>query len=93
MNVNLWGPNFLPFSNFCLRHLIACSHGEFGTDCELACHCLNDEPCDIINGLCPGYVCDPDWTGPSCQTSMDLINIFLYITILRPNLHVCQLYE
>lgn len=47
-----------------------CSPGHYGLDCKDNCsgHCINNEPCDHINGVCPSG-CKDGYTGARCTNS------------------------
>ena len=54
-----------------------CDGGTFGQNCMTPCHCLNDKPCDHINGSCPDNLCPPGWKGNNCS-----IGIYPFIVII-----------
>ena len=45
----------------------------FGQNCAFPCHCLNEKPCDQINGRCPDNLCAPGWKGDNCSTGRRLL--------------------
>ncbi|KAI8488325.1 hypothetical protein Bbelb_339210 [Branchiostoma belcheri] len=49
-----------------------CAPGEFGSNCLLKCHCMNNETCDGATGHCPPG-CAVGWLGPSCQEPDDCV--------------------
>ena len=44
-----------------------CDEGNFGYNCSSPCHCLDDTPCNHINGSCPGNLCAPGWKSDNCS--------------------------
>ena len=50
------------------RFSTECEEGTFGQNCSSPCHCLNDRPCDHINGSCPNNLCAPGWKSNNCST-------------------------
>ncbi|XP_062618975.1 scavenger receptor class F member 1-like [Saccostrea cucullata] len=50
------------------RFVAACNPGSYGKDCKEVCgHCEGNEPCNHINGSCPGS-CEPGYAGEMCLT-------------------------
>ncbi|XP_062591636.1 fibroblast growth factor receptor 2-like isoform X2 [Saccostrea cucullata] len=44
----------------------ACKPGSYGKECKKVCgHCESNEPCNHINGSCPGS-CEPGYKGEMC---------------------------
>lgn len=45
-----------------------CLSGHFGVDCSKSCsgHCMNNEPCDHITGVCPRG-CQDGYNGTFCN--------------------------
>ena len=50
-----------------VHFLSECDGGTFGQNCMTPCHCLNDKPCDHINGSCPTNLCAPGWKSNNCS--------------------------
>ncbi|KAL3878230.1 hypothetical protein ACJMK2_030595 [Sinanodonta woodiana] len=42
------------------------SQPQFGPGCMYRCHCVDDEQCDYVTGICPKG-CAGGWMGPGCQ--------------------------
>ncbi|GIY88948.1 protein-tyrosine-phosphatase [Caerostris darwini] len=42
-----------------------CPLGTYGTKCKNACHCAENDYCDIISGRC-SLGCEDGWEGPTC---------------------------
>lgn len=49
---------------------IDCELGYFGMGCKEVCssHCLNNDPCDHVSGMCPNG-CQDGYNGSNCQNS------------------------
>ena len=62
-----------------------CDGGTYGQNCMTSCHCLNDNPCDPINGSCPDNLCAPGWKGISCSKGSINLSIFIQITEVKEN--------
>ena len=47
-----------------------CPPGHYGLDCKDNCsgHCINNEPCDHVSGVCPSG-CQDGYTGARCNNS------------------------
>lgn len=47
-----------------------CPPGHFGLDCKDNCsgHCINNEPCDHVSGVCPSG-CQDGYTEARCNNS------------------------
>lgn len=63
---------------------LVCLSGHYGTDCSERCsgHCINNEPCDHVSGLCPDG-CEYGYTGKQCNnctkfTCIDQDCVFLW---------------
>lgn len=59
--------------NFCEIEIMSCEPGKWGVnlpdgkpDCSRTCHCDDDEPCGVSDGLCHNQ-CSPGWWGVNCD--------------------------
>lgn len=56
-----------------------CPQGRYGKTCSFQCgNCLNELPCNHINGYCTSG-CSPGWNGDRCDQSKPRIKIKSYI--------------
>ena len=60
--------------NFCeVEVYLRCPTGTWGhnqqgvPDCKNSCHCYVGKSCDMINGTCPGNLCEGGYWGPTCD--------------------------
>lgn len=58
-----------------------CQPGHYGLDCMDNCigHCLNNQPCDHISGVCSSG-CQDGYTGPLCTDGKK--HFFFFCNIL-----------
>lgn len=63
---------------------IECSYGQFGFNCSERCfgHCINNESCHHVNGVCPRGCLD-GFIGEDCN------NCKKYSIILKLSLNDC----
>lgn len=47
-------------------YLSGCLSLWFGIDCDMQCHCANNDECDVLTGVCP-LGCENGWSGHNCQ--------------------------
>lgn len=65
------------------KHLLfqECPQGRYGKTCSLQCgNCLNELPCNYINGSCTSG-CSPGWNDDRCNQSKPSMKIKIYIHI------------
>lgn len=62
-------------STYCVQSsFIECSYGHYGPACRERCngHCVNNETCDHVSGVCPSG-CQDGFVGPNCNNSKNYI--------------------
>lgn len=71
-----------------------CSPGNFGVNCRERCsgHCLNDQPCDQVNGMCT-FGCQDGFIGKHCNKCKKLTSshpcYFVFFPWMKSGISIC----
>ena len=58
------------FNSRVLSVLLAdCDSEQYGDNCNEACHCAEHQPCNPVDGQCPGGKCQDGFEGLSCSVA------------------------